>query len=384
MTTPPAPQHAPAPSSLAELRQRPGAILLHVVSGSHAYGLATTGSDRDERGVFVLPFAAYATLTAPVEHLQDERGDVAFTGLRKFLALASAANPTALELLFAPADTVLARARCAEPLLAARQMFVTKRCYDSHVGYARAQIRRARGVNKWINNPWPEAPPQREQFCFVIDGPWPGQAGVGTGVGISAPLRPRPLADSGIDLRQCHAAALERVPRAFRLYHYGESARGVFRDGNLVCESIPVEDEHVRLIGLLVYDHEGFEKAKADHHSFWQWRRTRNDARWRTQEAGEIDYDAKNMMHTFRLLLSAAAIHRDGAPRVRFDGADREFLLEVKRGRFAYDELLDRADRLVDELAAMQNDSSLPAAPDEAAVDALMHEVTAAWEADHA
>lgn len=378
MTTP-SPPTAP-PGSLAALRQHPDAILLHVVSGSHAYGLQTASSDRDERGVFSLPFAAYATLTPPVEHLQDERGDVAFTGLRKFLALAAAANPTALELLFAPDDTVLAKAACAAPLLAARQQFVTRRCYDSHVGYARAQIRRARGVNKWINNPWPEAPPQREQFCFVIDGPWPGRPRSSD----AAPLRPRPLADTGIDLRQCHAAALERVPRTYRLYHYGEQARGVFRDGNLVCESIPADDEHARLLGLLVHDHEGFEKAKADHRGYWQWRRTRNDARWRTQEAGEIDYDAKNMMHTFRLLLSAVAIHQVGAPRVRFDGDDREFLLAVKRGAFGYDELLDRAERLVDDLAAMQRDSSLPAAPDEAAVDALLHEVTAAWEVERA
>lgn len=376
MTTP---SHPAAPGTLAELRRQPGAILLHCVSGSHAYGLATEHSDRDERGVFALPFTAYAALTPPEEHLQDDRGDVVFTGLRKFLALAAAANPGALELLFAPHDTVLATARCAAPLLAARQTFVTRRCYDSHVGYARAQIRRARGANKWINNPWPETPPQREQFCFVLDGPWPGERACD-----KAPLRPRPLADSGIDLRQCHVAALERVPRTYRLYHYGQAARGVFRDGNLVCESIPIEDERARLLGLLVYDDEGFEKARNDHRNYWQWRRTRNDARWRTQEAGEIDYDAKNMMHTFRLLLSAVAIHRDGAPRVRFDGDDREFLLAVKRGIFGYDELLARAERLVDDLAAMQRSSVLPAAPDERFVEDLLREVTSAWEHDHA
>lgn len=363
------------PRTLAELLRQPDHVLLRVVSGSHAYGLATATSDRDERGVFALPAAVYVALSPPAEHLQDERGDVAFTGLRKFLALLSAANPSALEVLFAPPDTVLAQAAALAPLLAARRLFVTQRCYDSHVGYARAQVQRARGVDKWINNPQPEAPPLRERFCFVIDGPWPGQP-----AGDRRPLRPRPLAATGIDLAQCRCAALERVPRTYRLYHQGPGAKGVFRDGNLVAESIPPEAEAASLLGLLVYDQAGYEKAKTDHANYWQWRRTRNEARWRTQEAGEIDHDAKNMMHTFRLLLSAQAIHRDGAPRVRFVGTDRDFLLQVRAGAFTHDDLMARAEAMIAELGRDAAASSLPAAPDEAVVDNLLREVTAAWE----
>jgi predicted nucleotidyltransferase len=138
-------------TTLAELLQsHSDRILLRVMAGSQAHGLATEQSDSDERGVFALPAAAYVALSTPVEHLQDERGNVIFFGLRKFLALASAANPSALEILFAPADTVLFQAPAAAALFAARQRFVTRRCVDSHVGYARARIQRARGQNKWI------------------------------------------------------------------------------------------------------------------------------------------------------------------------------------------------------------------------------------------
>lgn len=353
-------------------------ILLRAISGSQAYGLATAHSDTDERGVFALPSSAYVALSSPIEHLQDERGDVVFFGLRKFLALAKAANPSALELLFAPAGTVLQSSQPAQLLLAHRHMFVTQLCVDSHVGYARAQIQRARGVNKWINNPQPEAPPRREDFCYIIDGPWPGRGG---GV---APLRPRPLAETGIDLGEYHCAALERVPRTFRLYWYGADGKGVFRGGNLVCESIPVEDEHTRLRGLLVYDEAGYEKARTDHANYWQWRRARNEARWRTQERGEIDYDAKNMMHTFRLLLAAESILQRGEVRVRFDGEDREFLLRVRAGAFGYRDLVDRAEQKVQELEAAQRRCSLPQAPDEVEVDALLRRVTSAWEESRA
>jgi hypothetical protein len=197
-------------------------------------------------------------------------------------------------------------------------------------------------------------------------------------------MRPRPLADSGIDLREYHCAALEHVPRTFRLYHYGKGARGVFRDGNLVCESIPKEHEVTHVRGLLVYDQDGWEQAHRDHGHYWQWRKLRNEARWRTQEAGEIDYDAKNMMHTFRLLMAAAAILRDGRPRVRFDGEHRAFLLQVRAGAFAWQVLVERAETMTAELIADARTCTLPGEPEAGEVDELLREVTRAWEAGRA
>ncbi|MBK8980072.1 MAG: nucleotidyltransferase domain-containing protein [Planctomycetes bacterium] len=367
------------PASLAHLLEScADRVLLRVVAGSRAYGLATPHSDTDERGVFALPATDYLALTPPAEHLQDERGDVVYFGLRKFLALATAANPSVLEMLFAPPDTVLQVAAPIRLLLDRRSMFVTQRCVESHVGYARAQIQRARSVNKWVNNPQPQAPPRREDFCSVVDGPWPGQAGE------AMPMRPRPLADAGIDLRHYHCAALERVPRTYRLYWYGQSAKGVFRDGNLVCESIPAADEHARLRGLLIYDRDAFERAQTDHRHYWQWRHARNEARWRTECADEIDYDAKNMMHTFRLLLSAEAILAHGEPRVRFDGPDRDFLLRVRAGGFRFAELVEQAEQQVRVLEGSSRLRALPAAPEPTTVDRLLQEVTADWEAGRA
>jgi hypothetical protein len=318
-------------------------------------------------------------LREPVEHVQDERGDIVFHGLRKFLALLADANPTALEMLFAPPDCVRVRAHAIEPLLAAGPSFVTRRCIDSHVGYARAQIRRARGQNKWINNPQPEAPPQRDAFCHVVLGPWPGAP-----AGPAMPLRPVPLMGSGLDLREFHCAALEHVPRTYRLYHYGSAARGVFRSDQLVCESIPKEHEASHLRGLLIFDQDAWTQACKDHAHYWQWRRNRNEQRWRTREAGEIDYDAKNMMHTLRLLGAAAAILRDGRPRVRVDGDERAFLLRVRAGGFAYDELMQRAEALIDDLLARAATSSLPAEVDITVVDTLLRDITRAWETGRA
>ena len=358
------------------LRLHDDRLLVTVLSGSHAYGLATESSDVDRRGIFVTPPRSLLSIYPPLEHVQDPRGDCTLFSLRKFLLLASEANPAALELLFAPDGTILQQHETAHRLFAARSAFVSKRLVEGHIGYARAQVARARGHNKWINNPQPVDPPRREDFCHVILGPWPGSPPM-DGPG---PLRPRPLRETGIDLQKFHCAAQERVPRTYRLYEYGTGARGVFRGGQIVCESIPVEDEWTRLRGWLVFDEEGYERRARDHRSYWQWRKERNEARWQTQERGEVDYDAKNMMHTFRLLKSARSIVQRGQPQVRFDGEERLELLSIRAGVHGYDELAARAEAEIEEVEAMAARCSLPAVCDPELADSLLVEVTEAFD----
>ena len=165
-------------------------------------------------------------------------------------------------------------------------------------------------------------------------------------------MRPVQLKESGMRLQRCHAAALENSGELYRLYDYGKEARGVFRNGMLVCDSIPKEDEASRFIGLMVFNKNAFEQAKSKHRQYWEWRRTRNEARWRSQEAGVLDYDAKNLMHTFRLLYSALNIIEDGEPLVRFSGEKLQELRDIRSGRFGYDELVAKAEALSERLAA--------------------------------
>ncbi|MCL2624207.1 MAG: nucleotidyltransferase domain-containing protein [Planctomycetaceae bacterium] len=234
-----------------------------------------------------------------------------------------------------------------------------------------SQIKRARGQNKWVNNPQPETCPTEEDFCWLI--PFNKQENL-------FPLRPIPIEKCGIDLAECHCAAVEQLGHAYSLYHYGKSARGVFRGGLIVCESIPKEDERTKCVGMLIYNRAEHERAVRDHAHYWEWRRHRNDARWQSQERGERDYDAKNMMHTFRLLLSGENILRNGRPLVRFEGEQLLFLLDIKNGRFAYDDLIRMADDRFAQFAALLETSPLPDTADAERIDTLLHEMTMEWE----
>ena len=352
-------------------------VILRCIAGSRAYGTATPKSDTDIRGVFVLPRRCYLSIDEPITQVADERNDVIFYTLARFLELAATANPNIIELLFMPEDCVLQRTSLGERLIANRDLFLSKNAYETHIGYAHSQIKRARGRNKWVNNPQPEEPPSRDDFCRII--PREGVIGGET----PSPYRPIPLEETGVRLEECHCAKLEYCTGAYRLYHYGPAAKGVFREGNLVCESIPREDEDARCVGLLLYDRPGFEKALRDHNHYWQWRQNRNDARWLSQERGEIDYDAKNMMHTFRLLLSGEQLLREGRPLVRFTGEKLAFLKDCLAGRYAYDELIQMAEEKTAELKELRDRSDLPDEADPGRIDALLRELTEDWEREH-
>ena len=349
-----------------------GRVIFRGVWGSHAFGTSTPESDFDTVGVYVVEREAYLSLVAPPAQVLDVRNDNRFYSLRNFLELASNANPNIMDMLYLPDDCVQFTTPYWQIIQKNRSIFLSKKVCQTYCEYAMGQIKKARGCNKRIHNPQPEEPPTPEDFCFVLKTSPLGM-----------PMRPVPLKQAGIQLERCHAAALENSGELYRLYDYGESARGVFRNGMLVCESIPKEDETTRFLGLMMFNRNTFEQAKSKHRQYWEWRRTRNEARWHTQEAGLLDYDAKNLMHTFRLLYSALNIIESGEPIVRFSGGKLQELRDIRAGRFCYDELVSKAETLSERLASERNSSPLPETSDISIIDGLLLEITNKWEKDH-
>ena len=65
--------------------------------GSHAYGLAREGSDLDLKGVAIPPRVFLCGLRDSFEQAEGRDPDLVVYGLRKFLRLAIANNPTMIE-----------------------------------------------------------------------------------------------------------------------------------------------------------------------------------------------------------------------------------------------------------------------------------------------
>lgn len=350
--------------NVEELRKS-GYIIFECVSGSHAYGTNIATSDTDIRGIYIMPESEKTLFRDHPQEIADDTQDVKFFELEKFMKLASENNPNVLELLFTPEDCIIYKDARMDILLENRHAFVSQKAFHSFSGYAFAQIQKAKGKNKKVNNPQPVERPVKENYCFIIPDrthhcyySWDDDIKISK----LPPYRPIPLKelDKSINLSNCHVARLEQTANLYRLYHYGDSAKGVFRgDENLVPESIPLEDEFTKCCGLLIYNEDAYKRDIAEWKSYWDWKNNRNEARWGDQENGLLDYDQKNMSHCYRLILSGMNILNHGEPIVRFTGTQLQYLRDIRSGKFKYEEIMNVVDTGMKELELMKQNTML-------------------------
>lgn len=345
--------------TLEEMRQG-GHLLFECVSGSHAYGLARPESDLDLKGVFVLPRTRFLGLQY-IPQLSDDRHDEVYYELGRFVELLSTNNPTALEMLGTPPAWI----RYQHPLFARLKpaLFLSRRCEQTFAGYAAAQIRKARGLNKKIHNPLPKVRKGLLAFCHVV-------VGAGT----------QPLLD-WLAARDWEASdcGLSRIPHARNLYalFYDPAAgyRGILSQAEaqeVALSSIPPGCAPEAYLSV---NQDGYKRYCRQHREYWDWVARRNEARYQ-HNLGQ-GYDTKNMMHTFRLLQMAEEILRRG--EINVQRPNREALLAIREGSFAYEELLTQVEALLGQVAAAAAQSPLPAHPDIARIEAVLVGIREAW-----
>jgi uncharacterized protein len=347
-------------------------IIFECVAGSHAYGTNTETSDRDYRGIFVLPNEEYLKLASPPEQITDGRQDIVFYSLKRFFELAQAVNPNIIELLWMPEDTTIIEKDVFKLIKENRHLFISKKAYHSFSGYSYSQIHKAKGNKKRINNPQPERRPNRLDYCFVI--PYNKNGIYRTDPRF--PGRPIQVYSYGINLGEFHVAALEHTLNMYRLYHYGPGAKGVFRGTDmLVCESIPIEDEVNNFWGFLIYDKDAYERDLREWTQYWDWIKNRNASRWEKYD-GEVkfDYDHKNMAHCMRLLLSGESILCTGEPIVRLTGESLKRVMDIRNGVREYDDLLAEVETRMERLTKLYDESQIPHAVNYKLIEALYHD----------
>ena len=372
--------------NLDELR-RADYIIFSITAGSIAYGLNTPTSDIDERGIYVLPLKQRLGIMDTDQQITNDTQDIVYYDIHKYFKLATDCNPNIIEFLWSPSDCIqyVDPAGRMQQIIDNRNLFISARAYHTFSGYAYAQIKKCQGQNKLVHNPKPKDPPKKEDFCWVIPAFCKDTWGHNFGsISLTAaeklaklpPSRPIPLCELGIDLKYFHAAALEHASDTYRLYHYADSAKGVFRGSDmLVCENIPLEDESARFAGLLIYNKQGYDKALKEWHQYWDWIKNRNNARWEHQETGKIDYDTKNIMHCLRLLLSGKHILATGEPIVRFEGEQQAYLMEVRNGVFPYSVIMERVDKEMADMEILKSSTKLPWGADVHKINALYYDI---------
>lgn len=138
--------------------------ILKIRSGSYLYGTNTENSDQDYLGIYlntkeeILGLQTSEELTENIES-KAENGrntkdavDCKYFELRKFCRLALKGNPTILEILFVNKENILEITKEGEELLSLRNEFLSKNIYNSFMGYAFSQKKKAFIKSENINH----------------------------------------------------------------------------------------------------------------------------------------------------------------------------------------------------------------------------------------
>lgn len=335
--------------TIDELRKN-GLILFEAVVGSRSYGLATASSDTDIRGVFYLP-PEYYLGGQYIAQVANASNDEVYYELGRFVELLSKSNPTVLELLASPADCIVYKDPIVEQFK--MQDFLTREAAMTFAQYAMVQVRKAKGLNKKINNPMDRERKSLLDFCFII-------AGHG-----SLPLRAW-LSKRQWKQENCGLAKIEHAKGMYALFYDQTQTLGykgvvATLDSNEVsCSSILKEET---LCAYLFVNHEAYSSYCKDYNEYFSWVSERNEARFEgTMNHGQ-GYDAKNMMHTIRLLQQAKEILSKSELLIR--RPNREELLGIKDGTYSYDDLFVWSQKLFQEVQELCSHSLLPVAPDQ-------------------
>ncbi len=335
-------------------------ILLECISGSRAYGLATPESDTDIKGVFYLPKSHYFGLHSEyVPQVSNATNDIVYYELGRYIELLLQNNPNMMELLATPADKVLYRHPIMDGFKA--EWFISKLCRHTFAGFANSQIKKARGLNKKIVNPMDKEKKSILDFCSVFVN------------NHSIPLISW-LAEQEIDQSQI---GLVVMPKSTQMYAMYVDTSNTFGFSGLIQKP---EATQLRLsaipksmtpVAYLTFNAHGFSKYCNDYTAYWQWVTDRNEIRYQSTITHGKQYDAKNMMHTIRLLQMAYDIAVTGA--VIVERPNRDELLAIKSGASDYDTLLIQADQLTVNIEDAFASNSLPDQPDsQAALSALV------------
>lgn len=290
-------------------------VVFETVHGSRAYGLATSSSDTDLRGVFVPSAAAIHGFLERPDQLEPAPERVLYE-IRKFFRLAAASNPTVIEILFTDPSDHVAVTPEGRMLLDHRRDFLSRMAGDSFGKYGLAQLHRIHTHRRWLLSP-PPGKPRRSDYGL--------------------PER--------LTIPRDQQGALEAMAE----------------DGRIAEETLPAG-----FLDLLDRErrHRG---ALREWQQYQDWTTNRNPARAELER--RYGYDTKHAMHLIRLLRMAVEIVSTGEVRVR--RPDAEELLAIRGGVLSFDALLEQAEALGAKLRAVTEGSPLPARPDQAGLDGL-------------
>lgn len=326
-------------------------IIYQCVTGSQSYGLSTPKSDVDMKGVYrQRDIDILSSDYVPFVKITKDEG---YFEIRRFLELLSNGDAGALELLNSPKNCILIEYPEIRFLKRYTDTFVTKRTYFTIFNYALHQFQKATNQNRMYN--WDSEDITRKDvldFCVLT------KRDTGEVVKLKDYL-------TANNLRQedCSATKIKGGVGNYKLYtnspHRGLVSPDTEQESNdLRLAPIP-KDKVNDWVGSLNFNKTDYSIHCKKYNQYTDWKEKRNAERFLVNKSHGQDYDAKNLMHTVRLIMMANDI--PDLKRIPVDRSkDRDYLLSIKFGAVDLKTTVETWLAKKDEIEAKYKNSDLP------------------------
>lgn len=337
-------------------------IIFRGIVGSQSYGLATETSDTDYKTIYIQSNEDILSNNY-IPQVDINKDDVAYE-LRRFLELVSTGNPNVLELLFLPEKCIIETSQQYDYLRAHRNVFLTKKCYETYSGYAKTQLIKASGLNKKYN--WEESRITRKDildFCKIVD----------RQDGQTYQLKEW-LKNNEYSQEQCGLAGIEGFRDSYRLYTDDIKWVNDTRD-------LKFEERHYKGIGdinsneprkseiekyrindwkgIIYWNREAYSTHCKEYSQYLAWLKNRNESRTATNKKHGQQLDSKNLLHLVRLIMTAQEVPLENTINVDRT-KNREYLLSIKRGDVDLKEVIEEWTQKTKDLESLYKNSNLP------------------------
>lgn len=357
-------------------------LLYEYIRGSVAYGTAfdnmeNVQSDVDTSGVFFAPQNELLGFNSNyIERIADEKNDNVWFEIGKWFELLCNSNPNIIESLWIPQRCILFENDIIKEIKENRNMFLSKKVYETFGGYAKSQIKKARGLNKAIVNPvyerltpldfvytfykqgstkienWLEYRGLKQRYCGLVNIPNMHEVyGLyyDFGTHIEVEFGNKENFYNAIEKHQINEMFLKTLFDYFNISLFDDirkydipcyGFRGILNvnetSNELRLANIPKDAKPLCHIAYNIY---GYTKHCSDYKRYTDWVKNRNPNRYEINKKNT--YDVKNMYHMFRLINMCTEILNGDGVNIDRTNIDRDFLMKIRRGEFEYDEIMN-------------------------------------------
>lgn len=351
--------------------------ILFVIGGSRAYGLSTSSSDIDIKGVAVPTkeyffgylnnfeqadkpscLANFIYLFSEQEKniISNSKLEGSIYDIRKFTNLAAKCNPNILDVLFCRDQEIRLITEAGSLLRENRDAFLSKKARWTFGAYAAHQLKRIQLHRRYLLNP-KNNEPTRAEFGLPKKIEVPKNQ-----LDAVMSMIKKQIDDWEIDYLSLDES--EKIYIEKQMSNYLHSLNiGTNEKFAAAARLIGLDENFIHLI----QKEREYKLATTEWKQYQNWKKSRNPERASLE--AKYGYDLKHAMHLVRLYRMCKEILEDGQVNVWRD--DAEELMEIRNGGWSYERLIESVKNEDEKMDLLYKKSKLPKHPNYKNIDDL-------------